>query len=1003
MSAATRRKKIAKIQRKTATSVIYHLGKSAGSMVEARRYDQAYELNSKKEALSLNNRIANAGNLYRAHQERAATGHSLLSLNQEIITGAMAIGVVTAGPLGVGAVLTTSGVAIAMDTLMDWTIDMFDETAQKSADNALRLHLKRLSEDQTTNLIRLEDDYRAALTLNDPAQREAAKKVVQKIIFKPGSGIFNGDVPDVPEEARPAVQYYMGKMLEEKLETAITLQQIANEVQDQEINSLKTNMKQLTSTSLVLSRMVRTNKSSLLALRDSVEGIQISLTDIKENFGNRIGDLEGDVEFLNQYMFSQMDPSQQLDYLENQNLTGMTEEEKDKLKIKVQAVKRKQDFIKASGDVLNTASQVAGIINDLSDELDLDPKFVNTINEGVRIGTAVFNAFASFATGNYVGAVSAIVGGLFGGGGSDPAAQRHEQIMSRLNAIYDNQIHMMQELHEIKQSLGEIMNNQKTILDTIVNVYQTIESNHRSMLKEILVTQRMIGSLTALNISMAWRDIDKLGSFIDQFDAAGHQSWSYKNGSFDTYDDLVQHFRHNNAHYSSGWHDAETVISSHDINAIFLMETYAAQTSKLNEQWLNPSFLASFNSESEDSPELVSDISGQIKAVFWGIILRKAAMNLWLERYASGNDHLFEKGLVQGLNPTDKIGAVINRWGLANDQTEAGFLVQLDVSWFKDNLSSIVDPDAVIKVASWILQTHHYEDLIFREENRAYTEEELLNGRLANGKTIEFTRAASQTLFYAKRIVELALLQQSVTSGEGVLPVISYYIATPGADADKKRQALNLITYNLLLRRNWINQVIYDGLKVNGWTVDSYEYALRNNWKTPENLKRLVFSSLVPADVSGQDVSSSTKEIGWKLEWTYKGDCIAIQADGSELRQPYSELPLHQKLICKLPESVLNKINEYWELSIDTDGNPETRIDSISLKLPVPSSLISTPRSVKFSAKIENLYVIRNQLDMAIAEYGLAVEMSEADEEKGLNLAEDLVACVMYNNAICPQ
>lgn len=1002
MSAATRRKKIAKIQRKTATSVVYHLGKSAGSMVESRRYEQAYKLNSKKEGLSLNARIENAGNLYRAHQESAATGHSLLRVNQEIIAGAMAVGVVTAGPLGVGAVLTASGVAIAMDTLMDWTIDMFDETAQKSADNALRLHLKRLSDDQTSDLNQLEGAYRSALALNDPTQREAAKKAVQKEFFMPDSGIFQGDVPDVPEEARSAVQHYMGKMLEKKLEAAISLQQIANEVQDQEIDSLKTNMKQLTSTSKVLSHMVKANRSSLLSLSDSVEGIQVSLTDIKENFGSRIGDLEGDVEFLNQYMFSQMDPAQQLDYLEAQKLTGMSEEEKDKLRIKIQAVKGKRDFIKASGDVLNTAGQVAGIINDLSDELDLDPEFVNTINEGVRIGTAAFNAFASFATGNYVGAVSAVVGGLFGGGGSDPAAQRHEQIMSRLNAIYDNQIYMMQELHEIKQSLGEIMSNQKTILDAIINVYQSIESNHRTMLKETLVTQRMIGSLTALNISMAWRDIDKLGSFIDQFDAAGHQSWSYTNGSFLTYDDLVEHFRHNNAHYFSGWHDAETVISSHDINAIFLMETYATQTNKLNEQWLNPSFLASFNSESEDSPERVSDISGEIKAVFWGIILRKAAVNLWVERYANGSEHLFEKGLVQALNPTDDIGAVIKRWGLANDQAGAEFLVQLDISWFKDNLSSIVDPEAVVKVASWILKTHHYEDLIFRGENRVYTEEELLSGRLDNGENIEFSRAASQTLFYAKRLVELALLQQSITSGEGILPVISYYIATPGVDAKKKRQALNLITYNLLLRRNWTNQVIYDGLKVNGWTVDAYEYALRNNWKTPDNLKRLVYSSLVPTDVSGRDVSSDTKEIGWKLEWTYKGDCIAIQEDGSELRMPYSKLPLHQKLTCKLPESVLEKINEYWELSLDIDGSPETKIDSVRIKLPAPSSLISTSRSVRFSAEMEKLHVIRNQLDMAIAEYGFAVEMSEADEEKGMALAEDLVACVMYNNSVRP-
>ena len=80
-----------------------------------------------------------------------------------------------------------------------------------------------------------------------------------------------------------------------------------------------------------------------------------------------------------------------------------------------------QETLKSIGSVVENANTALKIANDL--RLDV-PEEVGT---AVSIASAGFSAFANFASGNYLGAVSSITG-LFGGQ-KDPEAERHKQMM----------------------------------------------------------------------------------------------------------------------------------------------------------------------------------------------------------------------------------------------------------------------------------------------------------------------------------------------------------------------------------------------------------------------------------------------------------------------------------------------------------------------------------------------------------------------------------------------
>jgi len=375
MSITDKRKKIAKIQLNTATSVAYHFAKSASVLISAGNYKEAFDIESAKESKEVSERINDLGNLYRYHQEKSKAGHELLSVNKEFLTGAMAIATISAGPLGTAAVVTTAGITVGVNALMDYVVDSFDKHSKLAADKALQLHLKRLSDSNSLDLNELEVRYSQAL--HDDSL--VSKHAILKDFFDDTKGIFANDVPHIPDEARPALYHYMGKMLEEKIESGLRLSTIANEVQDAEIDKLKIHVDELVGNSIVLKRLAFQNGENIKKLSSNLKDLQLDFEFFSVDINYRTEELENDVKFINQFMFTRMNPTEQLKYLENQKLSGLNDTDKKILEKKILAVKRKQDLINNAKDCINTAAVTVSIINDLSNVIKINPQLLNKL------------------------------------------------------------------------------------------------------------------------------------------------------------------------------------------------------------------------------------------------------------------------------------------------------------------------------------------------------------------------------------------------------------------------------------------------------------------------------------------------------------------------------------------------------------------------------------------------------------------------------------------------
>lgn len=136
--------------------------------------------------------------------------------------------------------------------------------------------------------------------------------------------------------------------------------------------------------------------------------------------------------------------------------------------------------------VLNTAGAIKGILDDVGVELPTE------VGQALNIGNAVFGAVTNFASGNILGGIAAITG-LFGGD-SDPAAERHAQLMNYLRDRFDN----------IDEQLAGLREGQQRILDGLVMVSEQIETMHRDLSSRLDVLDTRLFELSRQLRTVLW-------------------------------------------------------------------------------------------------------------------------------------------------------------------------------------------------------------------------------------------------------------------------------------------------------------------------------------------------------------------------------------------------------------------------------------------------------------------------------------------------------------------
>jgi len=124
-----------------ATKSVYHVFKIAKHRHNIKRYQELYKENISGDP-TVSKKLTAAQAAYRIKLDNSKIGKEILSLNSDVIMGALVIATMTAGPLGTAAVLTTAAATYGMKALLDYTMDQFDKSSITKAENVLYQHLK---------------------------------------------------------------------------------------------------------------------------------------------------------------------------------------------------------------------------------------------------------------------------------------------------------------------------------------------------------------------------------------------------------------------------------------------------------------------------------------------------------------------------------------------------------------------------------------------------------------------------------------------------------------------------------------------------------------------------------------------------------------------------------------------------------------------------------------------------------------------------------------------
>lgn len=467
---------------------------------------------------------------YKDHKLNRLIGKTALEINAAIIRGAFEFVSVPAKSTGVGYFLTV-GIKKGMDILLDQTMDLYDQQSKEETERIIGKHLQILRDKDNVN-------FEEVSGMN---QTEAFQ-----MLFQSDKGIFDNSITEIEDEDKPNMIFHMTKLMESKFTNAMALNELADRAQQQEIGELQGSVRKLQTLGRALIFFQKENEekinrinSNLAVVRDNVRQLRNDVNINKE-----------DISILKDFMFNNLDVGQQIKAIESGMRGDPNLPENKKLKLQLEAFKAKEDLSKEISGYVNSAQSIMTIANNIGDQLGIDQEFLKTANELVSAGSTIANAYLNYTSGNVLGAAVQI-SGLFGNK-KDAAAERHQQVMKRLQIIDTKLNHVLENQQSILQNQQTLINLQLDTLKTIGRLAEDLDEKHaREMQKLDNIHKDLIYNREIL-IGQAFKDIKNLNRFVRYFNSyklndgkiVNHQDrkthWkSYSRAFFDAFDELL--------------------------------------------------------------------------------------------------------------------------------------------------------------------------------------------------------------------------------------------------------------------------------------------------------------------------------------------------------------------------------------------------------------------------------------------------------------------------------
>lgn len=407
--------------------------------------------------------LTEIGKAYESKKNNNDIGLTILQFNHALIKAAIGVKPSLGGETGAGAAWL-SGLGYLASKGLDRVENMYKDAARTE----IRRNLKTQLETYRTKAG--DADYKKLVTQNDVAgfRSELERRV---------GPIFGDVLGNIPAEDRDIVNAFYSKEIATLMKDGFSV--LANEQQLQ-ATDIERNRQNIIGLSRTFAKFAERTQEQLGHIIETQGQIQAGLDDLNK----RVGRTEQGVEFLQQYMFGKMTPDEQLNALRSGIFPGMPDGQRKDLEERIALVKKREELTKSISSYLNGANELVSIARNLG----VDPEIVGKAQLVVNAGTQVFNAFGAFASMNFLGGVSALTS-IFGLGGRDIAAERHQEIMSALTTLYSKVDVIDRKIDLLLQGQEQILKNQQTIFNAVVHLSEQVASNHREVLERLREVQ----------------------------------------------------------------------------------------------------------------------------------------------------------------------------------------------------------------------------------------------------------------------------------------------------------------------------------------------------------------------------------------------------------------------------------------------------------------------------------------------------------------------------------
>lgn len=805
--------------------------------------------------------IGDAARAYEARKDELDTGLLVLKGNNTLVKGTIAAGLVLAPETG-GASLIISAVGyIASEGL-----DKVEELAKDASRDELRRNLKTNLEKIRTSIT--TGEFEDLTRINDPLRfREEIERRTGPLL---GNALDN-----IPVEDQPIVNNFYNKFLAETLRDGLNSLSNVQELQQSEIDRNRSNIVGLART---FANFARETKDRLDKMQETQTQIQSGV----EQLNQKVGQTQKDIEFLQQFMFGKMTPAEQINALQQGIFPSMPESERQGLLNKIALEKKRQEFNQHVSDYLNGAGQVLNIAR----KFGVAGPFIEKAEQVVNIAANAFNAFTAFSSGNFLAGVGALAN-IFGIGGRDIAAERHEELKKMLGAVYEQVNLIDRKIDALLKGQETIIKNQQLIFQSIQQLSEQVQSNHRQVMDKL---QEIHGDLL-YNRALQRAEIEAEYELCRRFivNNQGKKIIDTAKGLYPTHEQFL------------------TLFDTTRLDTFRRCETRLQLTRTGPREFHKTTFWIESYKDLGGTSNITNIISLVYKPLLDLIIVDSSAVPISSDlRFIS---LLAPMARVQDIDL--KIREVANPFNATQMQE------------FKELMGPLLYPSMVQRHTGFVLDIHYYHQITDREDRPlSFNEVKALK---------QVRQTGLDDLLEAQKLVDTAIAQQVLLSGDVVLPIIEDIIKKPagsGAVEALRAKALAGLKNNSLLARNF---AMYSIRKEVASKSKFLIYSIALGGKS--NLSLLRDATSFPWEFSWSDVEVKqgnivTQPMGWSVKL---GDIFIALPTSDELLEGRLVYNPDLNMLLGLRSRILDEINSYRIFDRMTDGKSRRGFNTVVL------------------------------------------------------------------------